>query len=140
MSSVLSSPNKNLKRWTDQCYSPQTDQYYSSVLQLSFIQKVKENTSMRHEDMLIQKMKREERPGLILGPLIICFFLLSLAQVYINWARQECCLFHLRSSLCSSDLLLFYFPELFPSLSFSHHHFGLLFPILTTELKSSLML
>ena len=40
---------------------------------------------------------------------------------------------YLRSSLWSSDLPLFYFLELFPSLSFSHHHFGLLFPILTTE-------
>ena len=30
------------------------------------------------------------------------------------------------------DLPLFYFHGLFSSLSFSHHHFGLLFPILTT--------
>ena len=45
---------------------------------------------------------------------------------------QECCLFYLKSSLWSSDLLLFYFRRLFPSLSFSHHHFGLLFPILPT--------
>ena len=30
----------------------------------------------------------------------------------------------------SFDLSLFYFRGLFPSLSFSHHHFGLLFPIL----------
>ena len=30
------------------------------------------------------------------------------------------------------DLPLFYFRWLFPSLSFSHHHFGLLFSILTT--------
>ena len=32
----------------------------------------------------------------------------------------------------SFDLPLFYFQGPFPSLSFSHHHFGLLFPILTT--------
>jgi len=32
----------------------------------------------------------------------------------------------------SFDLPLFYFHGLFPSLSFSHRHFGLLFPILTT--------
>ena len=32
----------------------------------------------------------------------------------------------------SFDLPLFYFHGLFPSLSFSHHHFGLLSPILTT--------
>ena len=45
---------------------------------------------------------------------------------------QECCLFYLKSSLWSSDLLLFYFRGLFPSLSFSHRHFGLLFTILPT--------
>ena len=32
----------------------------------------------------------------------------------------------------SFDLPLFYFRRLFPSLPFNHHHFGLLFPILTT--------
>ena len=32
----------------------------------------------------------------------------------------------------SFDLPLFYFCGLFPSLTFSHHRFGLLFPILTT--------
>ena len=32
----------------------------------------------------------------------------------------------------SLDLPLFCFPGLFPSLCFSHRHFGLLFPILTT--------
>ena len=30
------------------------------------------------------------------------------------WASQECCLFHLRFSLQSSDLPLFYFHRLFP--------------------------
>ena len=30
------------------------------------------------------------------------------------------------------DFPLFYFHGLFPSLSFSHHHFGVIFPILTT--------
>ena len=49
-----------------------------------------------------------------------------------NWASQEGCLFYLGSSLWPLDLPLFYFPGLFPSLSFSHHNFGLLFPILTT--------
>ena len=44
----------------------------------------------------------------------------------------ECCLFYLRSSLWSSDLPLFYFRRLFHSLSFSHRHFELLFPILPT--------
>ena len=44
---------------------------------------------------------------------------------------QECCLFYLKSSLWSSDLLLFYFRGLFPSLSFSHRHFWTPFPYST---------
>ena len=59
----------------------------------------------------------------------LCVYL-SLGLSYVNWASQECCLFHLRSSLQSSDLLLFHFSGLFLSLSCSHHHFGLLFPVL----------
>ena len=39
---------------------------------------------------------------------------------------QECCLFHLKSSLCSSDLPLTFLGF------FSHRHFGLLFPVLPT--------
>ena len=68
------------------------------------------------------------------GPLttLFMFFLLPLGLPYVNWASQGCCLFYLRSSLQSSDPPLFYFPGLSPSLSFSHHHSGLLFPILTT--------
>ena len=42
---------------------------------------------------------------------------LSLGLSYVNWASQECCLFYLRSSLWSSDLLLFHFHRLFPSFS-----------------------
>ena len=45
---------------------------------------------------------------------------------------QEGCLFYLRSLFRSLDLPFFYFHGLFPSLSFSHSHFGLLFSILTT--------
>ena len=67
---------------------------------------------------------------LALAPLCICLSLMGLS--YVNWASQECCLFYLRSSLGSLDLLWFYFRGLFPSLSFSHCHFGLLFPILPT--------
>ena len=75
--------------------------------------------------------KRREAPGPILASLFM-FFLLPLGLPYVNWASQDCCLFYLRSSLWSSDLPLFYFCRLFPSLSFSHRHSGLLFPILTT--------
>ena len=125
--SVLSCHNKNLKRRTDQCYS--------SVLQLSFIWKVKENTSSRHDGGPTQKMRRGEKPPhlqLNFGPSFICFFLLSLSLPYVNWTSQEGCLFYLRLSLLSWDLPLFYFHGLFPSLFFSHCHSGLLFPVLTT--------
>ena len=76
--------------------------------------------------------KRKEAPRSILAPLFICFFLLPLSLPYVHWASKEGCLFCLRSSLWSSDLPLFYFHGLSPSLSFSHRHFGLPFPILTT--------
>ena len=64
--------------------------------------------------------------------LLYLYVYFSLGLPYVNWASQECSLFHLRSSPRSSDLLLFYFHGLFPSLSFSHRHFRLLFPILPT--------
>ena len=84
--------------------------------------------------------ERESERELALAPLYIYvyiyiyifFFFLSLGLSYVNWASQECCLFYLRFSLRSLDLPLFYFHGLFPSRSFSHHHSGLLFPILTT--------
>ena len=59
-------------------------------------------------------------------------FLLPLSLPYVNWASQEGCLLHARFSLQSSDLPFFCFRRLFPSLSFSTCHSGLLFPILTT--------
>ena len=83
---------------------------------------------------------REEHPSARSGGwggwralwLLFLYVFLSLGLSYVNWASQECCLFYLRSSLRSSDLPLFYFRRLFLSLSFSHCHFGLLFPILPT--------
>ena len=74
----------------------------------------------------------ERERELALAPFFICFFFFSLGLSYVNWASQECCLFYLRASLRSSDLLLFYFRRLSPSLSFSHRHFGLFSPILPT--------
>ena len=65
-----------------------------------------------------------------LAPLFMFFLPLGLS--YVDWASQEHCLFYLRASLRSSDLPLFYFRGLFPSLSFSHCHSRLPFPILTT--------
>ena len=103
------------------------------VLQLSFIWKIKENTFSRREGMLTQKTWREKRDLWPFGSsfYMFFFFLLLLLLPYVNWASQEWAS-HLRSSLRSSDLPLFYFQGLFPSFSFSHHHSGLLFPILTT--------
>ena len=66
------------------------------------------------------------------GSSFYMFFLLPLSLPYVNWASQEGCLFYLRFSLQSSDLPLFYFHGLSPSLPFSHCHSGFLFPILTT--------
>ena len=100
---------------TDQCYSPQMDQCYSSMLQLSFIQKVKENTSSRHEGLPTQKMRREERPPAQFWLLFLYVFSSPQGLPSENWASQKCCWFYLRSSLQSSDLPLFYFHGLFPS-------------------------
>ena len=76
--------------------------------------------------------KRDEVHSSILALLFIFFFLLHLSLPYVNWASQEGYLFYLRFSLWSSDLPLFYFPRPSSSLSSSHRHSGLLFPILTT--------
>ena len=142
---------------TDQCYSPLTDHVtalgqssvtapcYSSVL----FRKIKENASSRCEGRPTQKMWRGERererqrgarkwqrgarkwqrgreaPG-PLAPLFIPFFPPP-GPAYVNWASCECSLFYLMSSFWSSDLPLFYFLRLSPSLFFSHCHSGLLF-------------
>ena len=65
----------------------------------------------------------------------IYMFSLPLGRPYANWASQECFVLPEVLTLIlgpSFDLPFFYFRGLFPSLSFSHCHFGLLFPILTT--------
>ena len=69
-----------------------------------------------------------------LTPLFICFFLppgpvLCKLGLGRNAVLPEVLTLVLGPPF---DLLLFYFPGLFLSLSFSHHHFGLLFLILTT--------
>ena len=57
----------------------------------------------------------ERERELALAPLFIC--LSPPGPVLCKLGSQECCLFYLRSSLWSSDLLLFHFRRLFPSLS-----------------------
>ena len=113
ISSVLYCCSKNLKGWMGQCYS--------SVL-LSSKEKY---ILMAWGQANPKDSKRREAPSSILAPLFICFFLLPLILLYANWASQEGCLFYPRLSLWSSNLPLFYFRGLFPSLSFSHCHYGL---------------
>ena len=120
ISSVLSCCSKNLKQQTDQCYS--------SVL----LGKKKDSTPLRFEGGLTQNTRRAEKPAAQFGSSFYMFFPLPPCLPYVNWASQEGCLFYLRCSLQSSDLPFFYFHGLFPSLSFSHRHFGLLCPVLTT--------
>ena len=86
---------------------------------------------MREERVGESASAQERERERALWLLLLCFFL-RLSLPYVNRASQECCVFYLRSSLQSLDLTLFYFRGLSPSLSFSHHHSGLLFHILIT--------
>ena len=113
-----------------------TAQCYSSIL----FKRQQENPSSRREGMSIQRHEEKSAPAQgrkresPLTPLYICFFLPP--------GPAFCKLGLVRSAVLpeiltpvlgpSFDLSLFYFHGLFPSLSFSHCHFGLLFPILTT--------
>ena len=68
-----------------------------------------------------------------MAPLFVFFFfpLLFLSLPYVNWVSQEGCLFHLRYSLVLGPSFVPFLCAS-PFLSFSHHHLGLLLPILTT--------
>ena len=146
ISLVLSCHNKNLKWRT----SSQMEVLLLHVTAQVYLEN-KGKYILEAWGMLTQKSQRERRDGRrggesegkqwererqreTPGPLtpLFMFFLLPLGLPYVNWASQGCCLFYLRSSLWSSDPPLFCFHGLFPSLSFSHHHPGLLFPFLTT--------
>ena len=107
-------------------YSSQTDQCYSSIL----FRKQQENTSWRREGMPTQRHEERREPWPFGSPFYM--FCPPPGLPYVNWASQECHLFYLKSSLQSSDLPLFHFRRLLPSLSFSHQHSGLLFPFLIT--------
>ena len=102
-------------------------QCYSSVLQLSLFRKQRK---IHPGGMKVGWPKRCEEKGNPWPNFGSSFYMSfpPLGLPYVNWASQECCLFYLRSSLWSSDLPLFYFRGLFPSLSFSHPHSGLFFP------------
>ena len=147
ISSVLSHHNKNLKRQMlkpSVCHSSQTD-CVSALRKISvtapfylenkgkYILKEwghadPKDTKKRERD---RALTRERERPLAVWLFYFMFFLLPLGLPYVNGASQKYSLFYLRSSLQSSDLYLFYFFRLFPSLSFRHRHSGLLFSILT---------
>ena len=105
------------------CYSSQANQCYSSIL----FRRQQESEREREKERERERERahacgRESPRESALAPPFICFFL-HLGLPYANWA-QPGVLF-----------ALFVLPEVFtlvlgPSLSFSHRHFGLLFPIL----------
>ena len=121
ISFILSCHSKNLK--------PRMDQCYSSMLQLSFIWQAKEWGWGDPRDA--KRSKEKPSPSVQFWLLLLYVFSSPPDLHYVYWASQKGCLFYLRSSLWSSDLPLSYFRGLFPSLSLSHCHSGLLFPILT---------
>ena len=117
---VLSCGSNNLNnRWTSL-----TAQFYLASKRKYIPEVVRAGRPKRREE------KRGQRPSF--GSSFHMFSLLPLSLPMYR-ASQEGCLFHLRLSLWSSDLPLVYFHGFFPSLSFNHHHSGLLFPILTAQ-------
>ena len=105
------------------------DQCYSSVTAQSFIQQTKDGTPFRHEG----GPTIEEKPQSWL-PL---FCLLPPSLTCANWASQEGGVFV--SPEVFTPIHGFSFCSIFVgfslSLSFSHCHFGLLFPILPNKTK-----
>ena len=129
-SRVLDRPCYSSQVSNGSCYSSQINQWHSSIL----FRRQQENPSSRARRSKDAKRRAPQPVGERESWLwlLYLYVYLSLGLSYVNWASQECCLFYLRSSLWSSDLLLFHFRRLFPSLSGGHRHFGLLFPVLPT--------
>ena len=122
---LLEGPGLQL-RVTAQFYSENKGKYILEVCRPKRHGEKRERENTRAKESVWEWESDSERPWPF-GSSFYVFFLLPLGLPCVNWARQERCLFHLRFSLWSSDLPLFYFHELFSSLSFSHHHSGLLF-------------
>ena len=116
ISSVLSLHNKDSKQQTS----------VAAWLQLSFIRQAKDSTPSRHEGR--PHIKRER---FSLGFSFYMFCLLPLSLPCVNWGSQQGC-FTWGSHSGPQVFFCSIFSGFFLSLSFSHHHFGLLFPILTT--------
>ena len=105
ISLVLSHHNKNLKH-----HSPRTDQCYSSVLQLSFILKVKENTSLRTEGMPIQKIQKERPPAQFWLLFLYVFFFSSpwACPLSIGLAKSAVCFTLVLTLVLGPSFVLFF--------------------------------
>ena len=102
------------------------DQYYPSVTAQNFIQQTKESTPFRHEGRLTTK------EGPILPPLFTWFVSSPwTCPMYIGLGRRAVC-FTWGSHFSPRIFFCFIFTGFSLPLSFSHCHFGLFFPILTT--------
>ena len=77
------------------------------VIQLRLIWQTKGNTPSRHEGGPAQEMRREEEPHLP-GFLLLYIRLLPLHLPCVHGAGREGCVFCLRASLWSADLLVLY--------------------------------
>ena len=120
---------------TDQCHSSWIDQGYRSVLQFSFIYKIKENTSSMPEDTTTQKMWRErarERTwpfGFSLYIYIFCLYLglpyCKLGQPGVLFVQPEVLIPILRSSFVlfsrAFPFLIFQPPPFWTPFSYSNY-------------------
>ena len=108
------------------------DQCYSSVTVQSFIRQVKVHPQGVRAGW---PQRRGLNPTWLRLFIHFASFLLSL-PVQIGLAKKGACSFHLKFSLQIFSALWISFCSIFvgfsPSSSFSHHHFGLFLPILTT--------
>ena len=97
------------------------------------VERVRERKSICMRERERERNTQWEREKECLAPPFICFLLPGPALCKFSSARSallpEVLTLVLRPFF---DLLLFYFRAPFPSLSFSHCHFRLLFPILPT--------
>ena len=117
ISSVLSCCSKNLKRW----WTSVTAQFHLTS-KGSYILEVR--------GLATKNTQREEKPPAQFWLLFLYASSPPPEPALCKLDSQKGC--SLRFSLLSLDLPLFCFCGLLLSLSFSHHHYGLLFPILTT--------
>ena len=107
----------------------------TAQLQLSFTGQAKESTPSTCEDMPTQKERAQSWL-----PLFTDFVSSPQNLPYANWASQKGGVFvspEFLTSVCEFSFVPFLcfvclFVCFFPSLYFSHCHFGILFPILTT--------